>query len=464
MLSAGDSHKPVEVFNEEECDWIRLTHPASTVLHQPYNRFRLGLLEFALIYPRVQHDRSNSDYRDLLQARNDYMKTHLRVPIPHPEIPLVPQRDTHIRNGLRIFRTVGAGGFGWVSAAIDTVTGDPFAVKETVIKHRDQINEIRAEFDIGSCIPANSLGLVRSTSMFCEHEHPGPCGQKPEMVWIVSDLARMDFGSFPTHFTRLPKLARLNLLKQLLAGLDTLHALGIMHRDISERNCLILSAEPASAGLCDFGKAVRAATSTEAALGPRYTLAPEVDGKTEYDNKIDVWALGLVFFRMTVPGQAVARLDENGHRLAMQAIARKRQRVPNESGLFDLITDMLAWDAKDRPTSALALARIKALELADGVPAPVHATEQAQERAPPVQERAPKKLKTEESILREQKAGECELHAAQGQVVKEDSVAAVGTTLLAKPAEGQAVQREGDVGSTQPFTHEIVPRLYQPDI
>ena len=459
MLSAGDSHKPVEIFDDDEGDWVRLLHPQSTVLHQPYNRFRLGLLEFAIVYPKIQHDRNDPDYKSLMQARNDYMKLHLRVPLPHPAIPIVPQREIHIRHGLKIFRTVGAGGFGWVSAAIDIATGDPYAVKETVIKHRDQVNEIRAEFDIGQCVPEGSEGLVRSTRMFCEHEHSGPCGVKPEVVWIVSDLARMDFGSFPNQFVRLPRRQRLNLLKQLLAGLTTLHAQGIMHRDISERNCLILSADPAQAGLCDFGKATRATTSREAALGPRYTLAPEVDGSQIYNNKIDVWALGLVFFRMMCPGQQPARLDEHNHELAMRALQRAKQKTANEAGLFDLIADMLAWEAKDRPTASEALANMKALEQADGmIPVPA-ATILVQ-----AQEPASKRVKTEKSVLEEQEA---EARAAKGKEKAEEAereADAAPNPPLPQPTRPPLAETGSTMEPTQPFTHEIIPRLYHPDI
>jgi len=450
ILSAGDSHKPVEIFDDDHGDWIRLLHPHSTVLHQPHTRFRLGLLEFALVYPRLQHDRNDSAYKELLQARNDYMKTYLRVPVPHPAIPIVPQSDVHVRDDLRIFRTVGAGGFGCVSAAIDIATGDPFAVKETVIKHRSQVNEIRAEFGIGQCVPEGSEGLVRSTKMFCEHAHPGPCGLMPERVWIVSDLARMDFGSFPSHFLRLPRRQRLNLLKQLLAGLETLHAQGIMHRDISERNCLILSADPAQAGLCDFGKATRTKTSKEPALGPKYTLAPEVDGVRSYDSKIDIWALGLVFYRMMLPGQQVVRLDEHKHDLAMRTLQRAQQRSAADAGLYGLIMEMLAWKATERPTAGEALTAMRELELADGL-APAIAAVTAMQASEP----AAKRLKTEASISKEPAD-------ADGNV-KPEAKAAVPPARLPPQNAAPIGAHSSDIESTQPFTHEIIPRLYPPE-
>jgi len=47
----------------------------------------------------------------------------------------------------------------------------------------------------------------------------------------------------------------MRLLKYTLEGIESLHNMGIMHRDITLKNMLIVSSERPEAVLCDFGKA-----------------------------------------------------------------------------------------------------------------------------------------------------------------------------------------------------------------
>jgi len=130
-----------------------------------------------------------------------------------------------------------------------------------------------------------------------------------------------------------------------------------MHRDISIKNCLILSLAPPRAAICDFGKCARAARARDSLIGPVYTLAPEVDGKRWYDGAIDVWSLGLVLLRAYVPKLAATRLGALDHGRAVGLVADILGiRSPNEARLGLLIADMIAWRAADRPSAAQALA------------------------------------------------------------------------------------------------------------
>ncbi|KAL9023487.1 MAG: hypothetical protein Q9196_007168, partial [Gyalolechia fulgens] len=56
-----------------------------------------------------------------------------------------------------------------------------------------------------------------------------------------------------------------------------------------------MSLSPIRAVLGDFGKAVREERAQNMSIGPAATRAPEVDGTTSYDNKIDVWSMGWAF-------------------------------------------------------------------------------------------------------------------------------------------------------------------------
>ena len=91
------------------------------------------------------------------------------------------------------------------------------------------------------------------------------------MPYAYSDLA-FDFWTN----SDISREIKLQWLRQPLEGIMTLHAMGIMHRDIRPKNMLILSKQPARASICDYGKAIQAETSTVTTIGPICTLAPEV--------------------------------------------------------------------------------------------------------------------------------------------------------------------------------------------
>lgn len=103
----------------------------------------------------------------------------------------------------------------------------------------------------------------------------------------------------------------------------------VIHRDCKSKNVLIElgsgheAARIQTAKLCDFGvsKVVTESTQADTSIGTSRWMAPEVvavlDGKREsYDEKSDVWALGMVLFEMLtcrLPYEEVGLLDVRNH-------------------------------------------------------------------------------------------------------------------------------------------------------
>ena len=140
-----------------------------------------------------------------------------------------------------------------------------------------------------------------------------------------------------------------------LKGLKTLHQRGIMHRDITRRNMLVLSLVPVNAAICDYGKAIAAPQSTDTYIGPVHTLAPEVWDKS-YTNKVDVWAWAYAVAE--VLGYRCRRNDRiDPRRLSriFQWLSLHASNTKCESELIDLIHSMLSWNPDNRPTIESAL-------------------------------------------------------------------------------------------------------------
>ncbi|XP_015624436.1 putative cyclin-dependent kinase F-2 [Oryza sativa Japonica Group] len=84
------------------------------------------------------------------------------------------------------------------------------------------------------------------------------------------------------------------LMRQLRAGVRTMHAAGIAHRDIKPRNILI---GPGGAlKICDFGMATTAAPPYEGFMvGTLHYNTPEqLAGNRCYGPAVDMWALGCI--------------------------------------------------------------------------------------------------------------------------------------------------------------------------
>lgn len=170
--------------------------------------------------------------------------------------------------------------------------------------------------------------------------------------------APYDFSKAPWPDISLP--TRLALFHQALEGLRNLHAAGIMHRDISPRNTLILSLSPdPKAAICGFGKSKRGTTGKNTSLGPPDFVAPEVLRQEGYTNAIEVFSLGLTMLytfphsrRVTGP---MDREDRGSYRTVLGRHAGLREKGQIPDALADFLRAMLSWDPVHRPTAAQAL-------------------------------------------------------------------------------------------------------------
>jgi len=99
--------------------------------------------------------------------------------------------------------------------------------------------------------------------------------------------------------TRLPEEKIVDLFAQICSGLAYVHRQRILHRDIKGAN--ILLTKKGEVKLCDFGVARVLSEDTNMALtqiGTPYYLSPEVCQGRPYDDKSDVWSLGVVLYEL----------------------------------------------------------------------------------------------------------------------------------------------------------------------
>ena len=111
-----------------------------------------------------------------------------------------------------------------------------------------------------------------------------------------------------------------NLIEKILKGLNYIHYSGYIHRDIKLENIMVIKVQDEEGrtvfqpSITDFGmaKAIKEDGKETLPVGTPLFMAPEILAQQPYDQKVDIWALGIlvhVLLTSEVPFDA-SSLDE----------------------------------------------------------------------------------------------------------------------------------------------------------
>ncbi|KAK4312589.1 hypothetical protein Pmani_015999 [Petrolisthes manimaculis] len=144
-----------------------------------------------------------------------------------------------------------------------------------------------------------------------------------------------------------------NFIGQLVSALEFLHSKNVIHRDIKPENILV-----ASGGIlkmADFGWSVHAPDERRATLcGTLDYLPPEMIEGRLYDEKVDIWALGVLCYEF-VCGQPSFEATTKSE--TFKRIAHVDIRFP--SFLTDNVQNLICKLLKYKPRERLSLEGIK---------------------------------------------------------------------------------------------------------
>jgi serine/threonine protein kinase len=152
------------------------------------------------------------------------------------------------------------------------------------------------------------------------------------------------------------------IIYRVLSALQYLHGQNIWHRDVKPENILLMgdNHDPNSAVLADFGFARHCETTlSEDFVGSPHYCAPELYLRLPYNEKVDIWAVGLTMFACltrSLPYNTASR------RMMINEIVSGLPRlkdIAKEKSMselaFDLCAGMLAKDSQDRMSALEAL-------------------------------------------------------------------------------------------------------------
>ena len=95
-----------------------------------------------------------------------------------------------------------------------------------------------------------------------------------------------------------PEEVILKVLVQMSLGINSLHKLRIMHRDLKTANVFLSDSYIVKIGDLNVSKLARKDGLNYTQAGTPYYASPEVWNDHPYDFKSDVWSLGCIVYEM----------------------------------------------------------------------------------------------------------------------------------------------------------------------
>eukprot|EP01117_Protostelium_nocturnum_P017060 TRINITY_DN687_c0_g2_i3.p1 TRINITY_DN687_c0_g2~~TRINITY_DN687_c0_g2_i3.p1 ORF type:complete len:371 (-),score=106.00 TRINITY_DN687_c0_g2_i3:116-1228(-) len=158
------------------------------------------------------------------------------------------------------------------------------------------------------------------------------------------------------------------IAREILRGISFLHAIKIIHRDIKPENIMVSS--NGQVKIIDFGMALNSEKETaDQAFGSPLYMAPEmitcIDVPEIYNEKVDIWALGITIIEMSVgilPHMNITKTSQlvktvkGGDAPSLSSMTKEAKTTKVYSkDLHDFISQCLTKDPTARPSASSLL-------------------------------------------------------------------------------------------------------------
>jgi serine/threonine-protein kinase ULK2 len=186
-------------------------------------------------------------------------------------------------------KKIGKGAFSVIYKGTHKTTGKVYAIKEISYENLSKIkNTIKREFTVMKKL--DHPNIIKLHEVFFDSENKN--------VYLVLDYyEKGDLFNFLKGKPLKEKYAK-KYMRQLASGLRYLHENSIIHRDLKLKNILVTNSNDIV--ISDFGFARDGDSNTmfDTLCGSPMYMAPEIMTNKTYDNKSDLWSVGVIMYEL----------------------------------------------------------------------------------------------------------------------------------------------------------------------
>ena len=215
-------------------------------------------------------------------------------------------------------KKIGKGAFSVIYRGTHRISKKVFAIKEISYENLSKIkNTIKREFTVMKKL--NHPHIIKLHEVFFDNDNKN--------VYLVLDYyEKGDLCNFLDGRPLKEKYTK-KYMRQLALGLEYLHKNNIIHRDLKLKNILVTNSNDIV--ISDFGFARNGDNQTmfDTMCGSPMYMAPEIMNQKVYDNKSDLWSVGVIMYELlfgTTPYKAKNMIE------LMKKIKRRDVNIPRE--------------------------------------------------------------------------------------------------------------------------------------
>src|SRR5215469_8238424 len=268
-------------------------------------------------------------------------------------LPTAVTRDPlagRILSHYRLEERLGAGGMGVLYRATDLKLGRTVAIK-LLARHLVSDEAAKARF----VREARAASALDHPNIATIHE----IGEENGELFIAMSLYEGETLKQRLEKGRVAVDETLNILRQVLLGLEAAHSAGIVHRDIKPANILVTS--KGTVKILDFGLAklisdsqAQTMAAMGQAMGTLLYMSPEQLRGEAVDARSDLWSLGVLTYEL-LAGTSPFRTDSNAATVSriLNDEPASLAAVPGvPDWLAELVSQLLRKNPAARPQTA----------------------------------------------------------------------------------------------------------------
>ena len=253
---------------------------------------------------------------------------------------------------------IGKGSYGKVYKAIHNETKEIFAIKIIdYSKNNDRVNNNVINYNYNLIQNETSLMKLLANSEFIIKYYGSYFSCKSNTLWLILEycccgsIIDLMFSMNRTY----TEIEISSIISMVLQGLIHIHQKNLIHRDIKGSNILLNSEGIAKIADLGVGIQIINENNRKSKKGSPYWMSPQVALNSDYNEKTDIWSLGITCIEMIEGDPPYSQLKP---RFAMEKIGKEPPNVNDiligdeySKEFIEFVKKCLEVDENKRPTA-----------------------------------------------------------------------------------------------------------------